>query len=140
MSTKVNTNASSVEADVNTAPKLPDKLKEYEDVFSTEKAGCLPSHKGRNHAIETTAEPLFGPLYTLSNIELADSRRYLNDALAKGWIQHSTSLAGAPILFVPKKDNKVTVKNCHPLPLIRETLDRLTSAKVFTKLDLKDAH
>ena len=62
------------------------------------------------------------------------------------------SPAGAPILFVPKKDrglclcvdykrlNKVTVKNRHPLPLISETLDRLIGAKVFTKLDLKDSY
>ena len=144
--------ASRAEPDINTAPELPDKLKEYEDVFLTEEAGCLPSYEGRNHAIETTAEPPFGPLYNLSNTELAELRRYLDDALAKGWIQHSTSPAGAPILFVPKKDrglrlcvdykglNKVTVKNCHPLPLISETLDCLTSAKVFTKLNLKDAY
>ena len=146
------TDASRAEPDINTAPKLPDKLKEYEDVFSTEEAGRLPSHEGRDHAIETTAEPPFRPLYNLSNTELAELRRYLDDALAKGWIQHSTSPAGAPILFVPKKDgglrlcvdyrglNKVTVKNRHPLPLISETLDCLTGAKVFTKLDFKDAY
>ena len=124
------TDTSRAEPDINTASKLPDALKEYEDVFSTKEAGRLPFHKGRNHAIETTAEPPFGPLYNLSNIELAKLRHYLDDALAKGWIQHSTSPAGAPILFVPKKDgglvlcvdykrlNKVTVKNCHPLSLI----------------------
>ena len=146
------TDESRAEPNINTAPKLPDELKEYKDVFSTEEAGCLPSHEGRDHAIETTAEPLFGPLYNLSNTELAELRRYLDDILAKGWIQHSTSFAGAPILFVPKKDgglylcvdykglNKVTVKNRHPLPLISKTLDRLTGAKVLTKLDLKDAY
>jgi len=36
--------------------------------------------------------------------------------------------------------NKLTVKNRCPLPLISETLDRLRSAKVFTKLDLKGAY
>ena len=36
--------------------------------------------------------------------------------------------------------NKITIKNRHPLPLISETLDRLSGAKVFTKLDLKDAY
>lgn len=53
---------------------------------------------------------------------------------------------------MPKKDgglclcvdywglNAVTVKNQHQLPLITETLDRLCGAKVFTKLDLKDAY
>ena len=72
--------------------------------------------------------------------------------MAKGWIRRSTSLAGALIMFVPKKDgglrlcvdyrglNKVTIKNRTPLPLISETLDRLRRAKVFTKLDLKDAY
>ena len=146
----LNPNASRAEA--VTVSKLPDKLKEYKDVFSTEEAGCLPSYEGRDHAIETTAEPPFGPLYNLLNIELVELRHYLDDALAKGWIQHSTSPTRAPILFVPKKDgglclcvdyrglNKVTVKNRHPLPLISKTLDRLTGAKVFTKLDLKGAY
>ena len=133
-------------------PELPEELQEYADVFSNEEAGRLPSHEGRDHAIETTSEPPFGPLYNLSSTELAALRGYLDDALVKGWIQHSTSPAGAPILFVPKKDgglrlcvdyrglNKVTVKNRHPLPLISEMLDRLNGAKRFTKLDLKDAY
>ena len=132
------TDASCTNTDDDTATRLPDKLKEYKDVFSTEEAGHLPSHKGQDYAIETTAEPPFGLLYNLSDIELAELRRYLNDALAKEWIQHSTSPAGAPILFVPKKDrglrpyvdyrglNKRTVKNRHPLPLISKTLDCLT--------------
>jgi hypothetical protein len=50
-------------------------------------------------------------------------KTYLDDMLAKGWIRHSKSLAGAPILFVKKKDgglclcvdyrglNAVTIKN-----------------------------
>ena len=56
------------------------------------------------------------------------------------------------MLFVPKKDgglrlyvdyqglNNLTKKNRYPLPLISETLDRLIRAKVFTKIDLKDAY
>ena len=55
-------------------------------------------------------------------------------------------------MFIPKKGgglrlcvdyrrlNRITIKNRTPLPLISETIDRLQRAKVFTKLDLKDAY
>ena len=36
--------------------------------------------------------------------------------------------------------NAVTIKNRHLLPLITETLDRLSGAKIFSKLDLKDVY
>ena len=35
--------------------------------------------------------------------------------------------------------NAVTVKNRYPLPLILETLNRLSRAKIFTKLDIISA-
>ena len=138
----------------NPTLEVPKELQEYEDVFASNKTATLPAFKQGDHAIETIEgkEPPYGPLYNLSQVELAELRRYLEDALEKGWIRHSTSPAGAPILFVPKKDgglrlcvdyrglNAVTVKNRHPLPLITETLDRLCGAKVFSKLDMKDAY
>ena len=36
--------------------------------------------------------------------------------------------------------NEITKKDRYPLPLISEVLDRLTEAKYFTKLDIKDAY
>jgi hypothetical protein len=36
--------------------------------------------------------------------------------------------------------NKLTIKNRHALPLIDETIDRLSNTKIYTKLDLKDAY
>ena len=65
------------------APKLSEKLREYEDVFSIEEVDRLPSHEERDHVIETTAKSLFDSLYNLSNIELATLRTYLDDILAK---------------------------------------------------------
>lgn len=74
----------------------------------------------------------FGPIYNLSETELEALREYLDENLKKGFIRPSESPAGAPILFVKKKDgslrmcvdyrgiNKITIKNRYPLPLIAE--------------------
>jgi hypothetical protein len=118
-----------------------------------EEAKKLASHKATNHAINLVEgkEPPLGPLYNLSGKELQVLQEYLANALEKGHIRHSTSPAGSPVLFMPKKDgrlqlcvdywgpNAITVKNRHPLPLITEILDCLSGGVVFTKLDLKDA-
>jgi transposase InsO family protein len=133
---------------------LPPELAGYEDVADNNAADTLPEHHGSDHAIEIEegATVPYGPLYNLSPKELEVLREYLAEAKRLGWIRDSTSPAGAPILFVPKKDgtlrlcvdyrglNKVTKKNRLALPLISETLDRLGGAVVFTKLDIKNAY
>ena len=87
------------------------------------------------------------PIYNLSRKELKILREYLNSLLEKGWIWPSKSLAGVLILFILKLDstirlyvdyrglNKITIKNRYLL-LVSEMLDRLSRAKIFTKLDL----
>jgi len=59
---------------------------------------------------------------------------------------------GALIHFVKKKDgglrlcvdyrqlNEITIKDRTPLPLIGESLDQLSSATIYTKLDIRDAY
>jgi hypothetical protein len=134
--------------------RLPPEYKAYADVFSESEAAKFPDSTRVEHSIpiEEDAEVSFGPIYSLSATELEVLRAYIESSLEKGWIRHSESSAGAPILFVPKKDgglrlcvdyrglNRVTIKNRHPLPLISETLDRLSGAKRFTRLDLRDAY
>jgi hypothetical protein len=134
---------------------LPDVLKEYADVFSPRNASKLaPNREGIDLAIEIQdgQEPPYGPLYPLSQAELEVLRQYLQENLEKGFIRPSKSSAASPILFVPKKDgglrlcvdyrglNKITIKNRYPLPLMGEILDRVNSATVFSKIDLKDAY
>ena len=73
--------------------------------------------------------------------------------LLRGKIRPSKSSAGAPILFVRKKEgrglrlcvdyrglNKVTIINQYLLPLMNELRDHVRGAKIFTKLDLKSRY
>lgn len=140
-------------AGLETETELPVQYQDFADVFSAERADKLPELGRRTHAINTgEQEPPWGPMYNLSEKELTVLREYIAENVQKGWIRRSTSPAGAPVIFVPKKDgslrlcvdyrglNKVTLKDRTPLPLISETLDRLAHAKIFTKLDLRNAY
>jgi hypothetical protein len=132
--------------------ELPKKYADFASVADEIAAAKSLPNKGAEHAIDLTGPPPLEPIYPQGIRELKELRKYLEEARANEWIRHSTSPAGSPILFVPKPDgslrlcvdyrrlNKVTIKNRHPLPLISEILDRLTGAKIFTKLDLKNAY
>jgi len=132
----------------------PHHYREFADLFCKEAADALPAHQAWDHTIPLTGEkqPPFGPIYALSATELTALRDYLDENLVRGFIQPSTSPAGAPILFVKKKDgglrlcvdyrglNNVTIKNRYALPLIAELVDRLQGVKYFTKIDLRGAY
>jgi hypothetical protein len=91
-------------------------------------------------------------IYKLSENELKILKNYLNKNLEKKYIQRSINLAGAPILFVSKKNggfrlcvdyrdlNKITIKNRYPLSLMGEILNRFNGATVYTKFDFKNIY
>jgi hypothetical protein len=133
---------------------LPEEYWPWASVFSEEEIRKLPEHTKYDHEINlmpgTTAP--FGPIYPLSEKELLALREYLKPNLEAGKVRRSSSSAGAPIIFVPKKDgslrlcvdyrglNKVTIKDRTPLPLMTELRERLAKAKWFTLLDLKNGY
>ncbi len=73
---------------------------------------------------------------------------FLDENLESRRIRPSKSPFASPFFFVKKKDgtlrpvqdyrklNEMTIKNCYPLPLISELIDKLRGAKYFTKLDV----
>ncbi len=136
------------------AVAIPSHYKQYESVFSADEAARLPEHRPFDMKIQLVEgkTPPYGPLYPLSDSERAELRAQLKEALEKGFIRPSTSSAGAPILFVKKKDgslrlcvdyrglNAITVKDRYPIPLISQLMDDLKGARIFTKIDLRGAY
>ena len=134
--------------------QVPEAYHDFLDVFSEAQANTLPPHRKYDLDIplQPGTSPPWGPIYSMSAPELTAMKTYVKEYLANGFIRPSKSPAAAPVMFVKRPDgklrlvvdyrglNKVTVKNRYPLPLIPEMLDRLHRAKVFTKIDLRNAY
>jgi hypothetical protein len=127
---------------------------EYSDVFPNELPAGLPPSRNVDYAIELEpgTVPPSRPPYRLSQEEMAEMKRQLDELLAKGFIRPSVSPYGAPVLFVKKKNgefrmcvdyrmlNKATIKNKYALPLPEELFDQVRGAKVFSSLDLRQGY
>jgi transposase InsO family protein len=133
---------------------IPAEYRRYDKLFKPELETGLPEHSRWDHEInlQPGKEPGFHKIYPLNDIQLKALREYLDENLKKGYIRPSSSPAGYPIIFVPKKNgklrlcvdyrqlNSITIKDRGPLPLITELRDRLYKALWFTTLDLKGAY
>nr|GEZ92780.1 putative reverse transcriptase domain-containing protein [Tanacetum cinerariifolium] len=81
--------------------------------------------------------------------DLSEQLKELSD---KGFIRHSSSPWGTPVLFVKKKDgsfricidyrelNKLTVKTRYPLPRINDLFDQLQGSSVYSKIHLRSGY
>ncbi|XP_078794519.1 uncharacterized protein LOC101163464 isoform X2 [Oryzias latipes] len=139
------------EIDLSNVPACYHDLK---NVFSKSKASALPPHRPYDCSIKLlNAAPLpKGRLYNLSGPEKASMENYIQEALSMGHIRPSTSPVGAGFFFVEKKDktlrpcidyrelNQITVKDKYSLPLIDSVFDSVQQAKIFSKLDLRNAY
>ncbi len=123
---------------------------DFLDVFSRELTNTLSERRLYDHKIQLqkSKTSIFESLYDMSQDELRILKKYLKNNLIKDFIQVSSFFAISSILFVKKSSeelrfcvnyrdlNVMTVKNRYSLPLIRETLDRLTKIKYYIKLDI----
>jgi len=133
--------------------KVPMEFRPYLGIMGKEAEDALPVHRPYDCQInlqEGSTSP-WGPIYPLSEEELQVLREWLKDVERTGKIRRSTSSAGSPILFVPKRDgrglhlcvdyralNRITIPNRYPLPLMQELQDRVQGAQWLTKMDLKN--
>ena len=90
-------------------------------------------------------------LHNYSMHELQVIKCFLEENLQSGLIEPSQAPFASLVLFVKKPSrglwfcvdyrrlNNLTRKDCYPLPLIAETLARLSKAKIYTKLNICQA-
>ncbi len=132
---------------------IPNKYTKYANIFSRVASNILPPHQIYNHKIQLEKEVKgnlgYSPLYKILTTELEATKKYLLDNLDKGFIAPSQAPFAAPVLFIQKanrslqfcidyqKLNKITRKDHYPIPLINETLARISCAKIYTKLDIR---
>ena len=143
--------------------QLHPKFANFGDVVRNGKLERLAPHRPHLDTpidlIPGSEVPL-GPLYNLSLDEEAELDEYLDEYQEKHFIQSSEAPSGCPIFFRNKGDldpkpgtkprkrlivnyqalDKVTNKFHHPMPLVEDLLNRLNSAKIFSKIDLISAY
>ena len=102
---------------------------EFPELFQEDLPGVPPEREiDFGIYLLTSTQPISIPPYRIALAELKELKESLKDLLYKGFIRHSISPWGAPVLFVGKKDgslkmcidyrqlNKVTIRNKYPIP------------------------
>ena len=130
--------------------KLPVEYHDFLDVFKNKKDFVLQPHRSVDHAINLKpgTEPPYKKGFPMNPAQLAAVKKYIDEELLKGTIEKSNSPCASPVLIVRKPGgglrvcmdyralNAITIKDRYPIPLIKETLDRLAKARFYTKLDI----
>jgi hypothetical protein len=127
-------------------------------VFSDESAKKLPPHRqGIDCQIDIKEGETLSTskIYDMSKAQLDTLKAIIDEQLSKGFIRPSKSPASSPVFFVKDKAsasrgveqlrlvvdyrslNSKIVMDEYPIPLTRTVMQRLPTAKVFTKFDVR---
>ena len=132
--------------------RLADALFEYSDVFSTSKTdfgscNIMPF----TLSVPAGTKPVASRPYRINPLMQKKVDAVLDQYLAAGLIQHSTSPWASPLVVIPKKDGSVRITvnykrlnalvdlDGQPLPRVDGILDSLYTGKVFSIFDLNSA-
>ena len=134
---------------------LPAEYHEWLDICEKEASDTLPEHRSYDHYIDLEGnDPKrlgYTSLRNHSAEELEAIKMFITENLSKDFIRASTAPFAAPVLIAKKPHgglrmcvdyrrlNEITRKDRYPLPLIEETLARFRGAKIFTKIDIRQA-
>ena len=132
--------------------KIPAEYHCHAKIFSEEHLQRLPQHMIWDHAIELlpgAPTTLLGRLLPLTQEEITECHKFVEEHLRCGTIHPSKSPYAANFFFVKKKDgklqpvqdyqplNKWTIRNRNVSPLIPEVIDRLAGCTLFAKFDIR---
>ncbi|GJR55576.1 putative reverse transcriptase domain-containing protein [Tanacetum coccineum] len=128
-------------------------VQDFPEVFPEDLSGIPPT---RQVEFQIDLIPGVAPVarapYLLALSEMKEFSYQLKELSDKGFIRPGSSLWGAPVLFVKKKDgsfwmciyyqelNKPTVKNRYLLPRIDDLFDQLQGSSVYSKIDLRSSY
>ncbi|KAL5505558.1 hypothetical protein EMCRGX_G007010 [Ephydatia muelleri] len=129
-------------------PGLAAVVNEYQDLFITLPGTTLVA----SHQINTSGSPVRIPARRIPAPFRDEVEEQLQQMLQKGIIVESSSPWLAPAVYVRKnsgeiricvdyrEQNKLTIKDAYPLPMMEEVQDRLAGAAIFSKLDLQSGY
>ena len=136
----------------NSTPKLLPEYQRHSKIFSKSESQRLPGHTIWDHAIELLPDApttLPGRLLPLTQEEIAECQKFVQEHLKRGTIRESKSPYAANFFFVKKKDgklrpvqdyrplNKWTIRNRNVSPLIPQVIDQLSRCTLFTKFNIR---
>ncbi|GJU41587.1 transposon ty3-G gag-pol polyprotein [Tanacetum coccineum] len=133
-------------------PELDKVVQDFDDVFALTTE--LPPQKIHDHRIPLipNAQPVNIMPYRHPPMQKDAIEVMVKELLDSGVIKPSNSPLASPIVMVKKKDNtwrmcvdyrqlnKNTIKDKFPIPIIKELIEELHGATIFSKLDLRSGY